>query len=151
MQNKKLIISLFSLCLVAIVGLLATVIVFAATSQEIKSGITINYTAIYISQFFMGMGFGMFAAPNTNAVMSYVKANQYNQASGMIAVFRQTGMMMSMGLATCLISIFMGTDAVIEPSNYETFVDILRYAWSICIVFSIVGILFSWFRGADAE
>ncbi len=115
------------------------------------SGITINYTAIYISQFFMGMGFGMFAAPNTNAVMSYVKANQYNQASGMIAVFRQTGMMMSMGLATCLISIFMGTDAVIEPSNYETFVDILRYAWSICIVFSVVGILFSWFRGADAE
>ena len=49
MQNKKLIISLFSLCLVAIVGLLATVIVFAATSQEIKSGITINYTATEVA------------------------------------------------------------------------------------------------------
>ena len=97
----------------------------------------------------MGLGFGLFSAPNTNAVMSYVRAAQYNQASGMIAVFRQTGMMLSMGLATCLISIFMGTDTAIEPSNYEVFIDILRYAWVICISFSVVGIFFSWFRGAS--
>ena len=49
MQNKKLIISLFSLCLVAIVGLLATVIVFAATSQNIESKISINYTATEVA------------------------------------------------------------------------------------------------------
>ena len=49
MQNKKLIISLFSLCLVAIVGLLATVIVFAATSQNIESKISITYTANQVS------------------------------------------------------------------------------------------------------
>ena len=49
MQNKKLIISLFSLCLVAIVGLLATVIVFAATSQSIDSNISITYTATEVS------------------------------------------------------------------------------------------------------
>ncbi len=111
--------------------------------------IDINYPAIYISQAVMGLGFGLFSAPNTNAVMSYVRAAQYNQASGMIAVFRQTGMMLSMGLATCLISIFMGTDTAIEPSNYEVFIDILRYAWVICISFSVVGIFFSWFRGTS--
>ena len=49
MKNKKLMISLFSLCLVAIVGLLATVIVFAATSQNITSSITISYTADQVS------------------------------------------------------------------------------------------------------
>ena len=49
MQNKKLIISLFSLCLVAIVGLLATVIVFAATTQNITSQITISYTATEVA------------------------------------------------------------------------------------------------------
>ena len=54
------------------------------------TGIDINYPAIYISQAVMGLGFGLFSAPNTNAVMSYVRAAQYNQASGMIAVFRQT-------------------------------------------------------------
>ena len=113
------------------------------------TGVDINYPAIYISQAVMGLGFGLFSAPNTNAVMSYVRAAQYNQASGMIAVFRQTGMMLSMGLATCLISIFMGTDTAIEPSNYEVFIDILRYAWVICISFSVVGIFFSWFRGTS--
>ncbi len=129
-------IGMLSLC----VGL---VILFISTS------VTINYPMIYVSQVFMGAGYGMFAAPNTNAVMSYVRAKQYNQASGMIAVFRQSGMMLSMGLATCLISVFMGTDTALDPSNYGIFVDVLKYAWAICIAFSVIGAYFSWFRGSS--
>ena len=113
------------------------------------TSVEINYPAIYISQIVMGMGFGIFSAPNTNAVMSYVRSTQYNQASGMIAVFRQSGIMLSMGIATCLISILMGTDTAIEPSNYDVFVDILRCAWAICITFGVIGTFFSWFRDSS--
>ncbi len=45
MNNKKLMISLFSLCLVAIVGLLTTVIVLAAGTQNVNSSVKITYTA----------------------------------------------------------------------------------------------------------
>lgn len=49
MKNKKLMISLFSLCLVVIVGLLTTVIVLAAGTQNVSSTIDVVYTATNIS------------------------------------------------------------------------------------------------------
>lgn len=49
MNNKKLMISLFSLCLVAIVGLLTTVIVLAAGTQNVNSSVKIIYTATDIA------------------------------------------------------------------------------------------------------
>lgn len=49
MNNKKLMISLFSLCLVAIVGLLTTVIVLAASTQNVNSSINVTYTASEVS------------------------------------------------------------------------------------------------------
>ncbi len=49
MNNKKLMISLFSLCLVAIVGLLTTVIVLAAGQGTVQSNFTVKYVATNIS------------------------------------------------------------------------------------------------------
>ena len=111
----------------------------------------INYPMIILSQCIMGIGFGVFSAPNTNAIMSYVKKENYNHASGMISTFRQFGMMASMGLATCLISIYLGTDAILEPSNYDDFIHVMRLSWGICIGFSVIGSIISWFRGSDAD
>ena len=109
----------------------------------------INYPMIILSQCIMGIGFGIFSAPNTNAIMSYVNREHYNHASGMISIFRQFGMMASMGLATCLISIYLGTETALDPSNYDTFIDIMRLSWSICIAFSVIGSIISWFRGSS--
>ena len=116
---------------------------YAFTSKDI------DYPMIILSQIVMGIGFGIFSAPNTNAVMSYVKREHYNHASGMISTFRQIGMMISMGLATCLISIYMGTNTALDPSNYDEFITVMKVAWAICIGFSVIGSIISWFRGSD--
>ncbi len=108
---------------------------------------TLNVPLIIASLAVMGAGLGLFSSPNVTAIMSYVKKEEYNNTSGLIATVRQFGMTMSMGIATCLISVFLGTETVLEPSNYGTFMDILMYAWSIWLAFCIVGALFSWFRG----
>ena len=108
---------------------------------------TLNIPLLVASLATLGMGMGLFSAPNTIAVMSYVKREQYNSASGLIATVRQFGMMVSMGIATCMISVFLGADTVLEPSNYDTFMLILRYAWSTCLIFCAIGAVFSWFRG----
>ena len=110
---------------------------------------TLNIPLLVASLATLGMGMGLFSAPNTIAVMSYVRKEQYNSASGLIATVRQFGMMVSMGIATCMISVFLGADTVLEPSNYDTFMLILRYAFATCLVFCAVGAVFSWFRGSS--
>jgi hypothetical protein len=45
-----------------------------------------------------GLGSGMFAAPNTAAIMSSVPAKQRGQASGMRATFQNSGMAISIGV-----------------------------------------------------
>ena len=110
---------------------------------------TLNIPLLIAALVTLGIGLGLFSAPNTTAVMSYVKKEQYNSASGLIATARQFGMMISMGIATCLISVFLGSDTALEPSNYPVFMDILRYAWAIWFSFCAVGAVFSWFRGSS--
>ena len=112
-----------------------------------STGITYNITMLYIAQFVLGLGFGLFSSPNTTATMAYVDRSDYNKASALIATMRQIGMTASMGLATCLISIFLGTEAVIEPSNYVQFVDVVKTGLLFCMAFCAIGTIFSWFRG----
>ena len=98
-----------------------------------------------------GIGFGIFSSPNTTATMSYVKPSEYNEASGMISTMRQTGMMVSMATATCLIAVYMGSTTQLTEDMYDTFVMIMRYTWAICIVYNVIGMIFSWFRGKAPE
>src|SRR4051812_13118164 len=48
--------------------------------------------------FLNGIGFGLFAAPNTTAIMNAVPARQRGAASGMRATFQNSGMVLSIGL-----------------------------------------------------
>jgi MFS family permease len=45
-----------------------------------------------------GIGFGLFTAPNTTGIMNSVPASQRGSASGMTATFRNSGMVLSIGL-----------------------------------------------------
>jgi MFS family permease len=45
-----------------------------------------------------GLAFGLFSAPNTTAIMNSVPANERGAASGMSATFRNSGMVLSIGL-----------------------------------------------------
>jgi hypothetical protein len=48
--------------------------------------------------FFSGIGSGLFAAPNSTAIMNSVPARQRGQASGMRATFMNAGQVLSIGL-----------------------------------------------------
>ena len=41
----------------------------------------------------------------------------------------------------------MGSMSSLTEENYDSFLLVMRYTWSICIGFSVVGMVFSWFRG----
>jgi MFS family permease len=61
-----------------------------------------------------GIGFGLFAAPNTTGVMNSVPARQRGAASGMRATFQNSGMVLSIGI---FFSLMIAGLAVSLPST----------------------------------
>jgi MFS family permease len=57
-----------------------------------------NYIVFSILLLIMSIGSGLFAAPNTTAIMNSVPANERGQASGMRATFINSGQVLSIGL-----------------------------------------------------
>ncbi len=57
-----------------------------------------NFWLFALILLFMGIGSGLFAAPNTTAIMNAVPARERGQASGMRATFMNSGQVLSIGL-----------------------------------------------------
>ncbi len=90
-----------------------------------------------------GMGLGIFSAPNTTLIVSSVSPELKGEASGIVAVVRQVGMMVSMAIAMSCISLIMGSTDNLGPATYGTFVDTMHATFAICTVMCFVGALCS--------
>ncbi|MDR3035920.1 MAG: MFS transporter [Kitasatospora sp.] len=60
--------------------------------------VTFQYWQFAVLIFFNGVGSGLFASPNTSAIMSAVPAEHRGAASGMRATFQNSGMSLSIGI-----------------------------------------------------
>ena len=56
----------------------------------------------------LGIGFGLFSSPNVNAIMSSVQKKYLGIASGTLGTMRLVGQMLSMGIATMILAIYIG-------------------------------------------
>ena len=66
----------------------------------------------------------------------------------MVSVMRQTGMMVSMGVAMLFISVIMGGADNLVPENYGVFVDVMHISFGVCLVMCVVGMVASLLRGS---
>jgi MFS family permease len=98
----------------------------------------------------LGLGFGLFSSPNTNAIMSSVEKKQLGNASGMIATVRMVGQTMSMGIAMMLVALFMGK-AKISPENYYQLIAAMKTGFIIFSVLCIAGVFASLARNNDLK
>ena len=96
----------------------------------------------------LGIGFGLFSSPNTNAIMSSVEKRFYGVASGMNGTMRLLGQMLSMGIAMMIFAIFVGP-VEITPEYYPKFVLSLHYAFILFTVLCTIGIFASLVRGKN--
>lgn len=101
---------------------------------------------IVISLIILGFGFALFSSPNTNAVMSSVENRFYGVASATLATMRQVGMMLSMGVAMLLFSVYIGR-VQITPEYYDAFLTSVRVAFIIFACLCFGGIFASLARG----
>jgi EmrB/QacA subfamily drug resistance transporter len=101
---------------------------------------------ILISLAILGLGFGFFSSPNTNAVMSSVERKFYGVASGTLGTMRLTGQAFSMGMALLLFALYIGR-VQITPEYYPLFLKSMKLAFSISAALCFAGIFASIARG----
>lgn len=94
----------------------------------------------------LGLGVGLFATPNTNAVMTSVSGTRYGIASATLSTTRQVGMVLSMGIATLFIAARVGA-ADVHSMPMHLFIDAMQATFALCTVACLAGIAASLARG----
>lgn len=133
--------------IVASVGMGATAIGLGALSfLDENTGLVFIISGLA----FLGFGFALFSSPNTNAIMSSVERKLYGVASSTVATMRITGQMLSMGIATLVFALLIGT-AQITPAYYPQFMQSVHFAFMIFAALCVIGVFASLSRGKIHE
>jgi EmrB/QacA subfamily drug resistance transporter len=101
---------------------------------------------IIASLMVLGLGYGLFSSPNTNAIMSSVENRHLGIASGMNATVRSLGQLLSMAIAMSCFAIFIGT-AAITPAVYPALMTSVTVAFGVFTVLCVAGVGASYVRG----
>jgi len=129
--------------LIASAGMALTTIglvIFIFLSAETPLGLIIGNLLL------IGFGFALFSSPNTNAVMSSAPKTAYGVASATLATMRQVGMVLSMGIAMLMFTLYIGR-VQITPEYYPLFQQSMKTAFTIFAVLCFGGIFASLARG----
>ena len=96
----------------------------------------------------LGIGFGLFSAPNTNSVMGSVTRDKYGVASGVLGTMRFTGQLLSITLASAILAKYLGKYTALYLFTgvpltgtvvYGLFTAGLRIMFIIAAVLSFIG------------
>jgi MFS family permease len=98
----------------------------------------------------MGIGFGLFSSPNSNAIMSSVEKRYLGIASGVVGTMRMIGQMMSMGIAMMLIALHLGKQTI-NPGTYPGLLAAMKTGFIIFSILSLFGIFASLARNENLE
>ena len=105
-----------------------------------------SLTYIVLALLVAGVGFGLFSSPNTNAVMGSVERSYLGVASATLGVMRSVGQMLSLGIATLIIAVYVG-NVQITPQYHAAFSSGFRLAFIIFAILCLIGIFSSMARG----
>ena len=121
----------------------------AVTSAGLLSLVFVDrmsITMIISTLILVGIGFGLFSSPNSNAIMGSVIPKYYGIASGTMGTMRLLGQMFSMGMVMLILSLFIGREPVGEH-NLEYFLVSIRVVFMLFFALCFFGIFASYARG----
>jgi len=114
---------------------------------------------VEIGLFVMGVGMGVFASPNTSAVMGSVQKSQLGVASGTLATMRVVGQASSLALMGAIVATVAGTSVLgalfsggpPPPVADIAFVRGMSYAFVVSAIIAFIGAGTSLARGPMAK
>ena len=101
-----------------------------------------NLTFLIFSLMILGLGFGMFSSPNTNAIMGSVERNYYGTASATVSSMRLIGQTFSVGIVTLVFSFLIGR-VQITPVLFPVLLKSIQVSFIIFSVLCFSGIFAS--------
>jgi EmrB/QacA subfamily drug resistance transporter len=128
---------------IASIGMVLTVIglcIFIFIGQDT------SLVHVSLNLVLLGIGFGLFSSPNTNAIMSSVPREVYGVASATVGTMRLSGQMLSMGIVLVMLSLSIGSSNI-NVGNTADFIGTMRNAFLVFSVVCFIGIFFSLARG----
>ena len=117
---------------IIVVGLFLLTIIDATTSHGF----------IILCLVILGAGFGIFSSPNTNSIMSAVDKRYLGIASATVGTMRLTGQVLSMGIATLIIHLYIGKASHI-PQHLTSFMQGLHVAFILFAILCTIGVFAS--------
>jgi MFS family permease len=123
---------------------MAVIVAGLACCAFITSATPISAIIVFLAM--LGIGFGLFSSPNTNAVMSSVERKHYSVASSVLGTMRLCGQMMSMGIVILIFASNIGKTRI-TPELHQTFISGMKIAFIVFASFSVIGVMASLARG----
>ncbi len=117
------------------VGLLIFAFISAQTTFEY----------IIIGLLVLGLGFGFFSSPNTNAIMGSVERRFFGVASATVSTMRLVGQVLSMGIAMLIFAMLIGRVQIL-PAQYPALIQSIQITFIIFAVLCFGGIFASMAR-----
>lgn len=120
--------------LIAMIGIftvLISLIMITAIGRDTSLGFIIAAMVVY------GVGYGLFASPNTKVIMSSLPAKYNEYASSAVSTSKYIGKTLSLALFTVIFAVIMG-NVVIDSSNYGLLILSSQVTCGICTVFCAI-------------
>ena len=114
-------------------------VILALISEETSLYIIISSLAI------IGIGIGIFSAPNMNAIMGSVKRKYYGVASATVSTMRLLGQTFGMGMILIIFAVYIGA-VQFTPQNYPELLTSIKITFIISVILSLIAIFASLFR-----
>ena len=111
---------------------------FMLTFLNLDTGVWYIVVLLVLS----GIGFAVFSSPNTNAVMSLVRREDFGVATSILNTMRNMGQNVCMAIITIVVSMRLGTKALAEATPVEL-ISTMRILFIIFTCTSVLGIFFS--------
>lgn len=92
----------------------------------------------------LDIGVVLFSAPNTKLVMGSVSREDAATASGLVAVLRKIGGLLSVAISMKVLS--LGLSGAGDGAAESVFTSAMQAAMLVCATFAFIGMLFSWFK-----
>jgi len=121
--------------------LIVATLIFYSTA-----GMKVDIITISLMLGVTGTGYAFFSSPNKNAVMSSVKAEFQGEASGIANTFEQTGNIVSISIATLIITAYAGTSEI-TAENLPQFIESMHVIFLIMAALGTITAIICFIRG----
>ncbi len=97
---------------------------------------------IIIGLAILGIGVGIFSAPNMNSIMGSVEKRYFGVASATVSTMRLLGQNFGMGMILIIFAVYIGA-VQFTPQNYPELLTSIQIIYIISVVLSVIAILAS--------